>query len=75
MAAALKAVAPKAKPAAKTLPATFNQWTRAMSTIPADRLVALSEDVIGLLSTVAELSPQQVLAGQAALQDELEARA
>ena len=31
MAAALKAVAPKAKPVAKTLPATFNQWTRAMS--------------------------------------------
>ena len=74
MAAALKAVAPKAKPAAKTLPATFNQWTRALSAIPTERLVALSEDVVGLLSTVAELSPQQILAGQAALQDELEAR-
>ena len=74
MAAALKPVAPKAKPVAKTLPATFNQWTRAMSAIPPERLVALSEDVVGLLSTVAELSPQQILAGQAALQDELEAR-
>ena len=74
MAAALKAVAPKAKPVAKTLPATFNQWTRAMTAIPTGRLAAISEDVVGLLSTVAELSPQQVLAGQAALQDELEAR-
>ncbi|HEX3982506.1 MAG TPA: hypothetical protein VHX12_02325 [Acidisoma sp.] len=74
MAAALKAVAPKAKPVAKTLPATFNQWSRAMSQIPTERLSALNEDVVKLLSTVAELSPQQVLAGQAALQDELEAR-
>jgi hypothetical protein len=74
MAEALKAVAPKAKPVAKTLPATFNQWTRAMSAIPTERLAALSEDVVALLGTVAELSPQQVLAGQAALQDELEAR-
>ncbi len=75
MAEALKAVAPKAKPVAKTLPATFNQWSRAMSQIPTVRLAALDEDVVKLLSTVAELSPQQVLAGQAALQDELEARA
>jgi hypothetical protein len=75
MADALKAVAPKAKPVAKTLPATFNQWSRAMSQIPTDRLAALGEDVVKLLSTVAELSPQQVLAGQAALQDEMEARA
>jgi hypothetical protein len=74
MAEALKAVAPKAKPVAKTLPATFNQWTRAMSAIPTERLAALSEDVVALLGTVAELSPQQVLAGQAALQDVLEAR-
>ena len=74
MAAALKAVAPKAKPVAKTLPVTFNQWARAMSGIPTERLVALNEDVVTLLSTVAELSPQQALAGQAALQDELEAR-
>jgi hypothetical protein len=46
-----------------------------MSQIPTDRLAALGEDVVKLLSTVAELSPQQVLAGQAALQDEMEARA
>ena len=75
MAIALKAVAPKAKPVAKTLPATFNQWTRAMSTIPTERLTALNDEVIALLSAVAELPPQQVLAGRTALQDELEARA
>ena len=75
MAAALKAVAPKAKAVAKTLPATFNQWTRAMSGIPTERLVALNEKVVLLLSAVAELTPQQTLAGQAALQDEMETRA
>jgi hypothetical protein len=75
MATALKAVAPKAKPVAKTLPSTFNQWTRAMSNIPTERLTVLNDDVVKLLSAIAELSPQQVLAGQTALQDELEARA
>jgi len=75
MAIALKAVAPKAKPVAKTLPATFNQWTRAMSAIPTERLTALNDEVIALLSAVAELPPQQVLAGRTALQDEMEARA
>lgn len=74
MAAALKAVAPKAKPIVKALPTTFNQWSRAMGRIPTERLTALNEDVVKLLSTVAELAPQQVLAGQVALQDELEAR-
>ena len=74
MAAALKAVAPKAKPAGKALPATFNQWTRAMGAIPAERLQALDGEVVKLLGSVADLTPQQVLAGQAALQDELEAR-
>lgn len=74
MAAALKAVAPKAKPVAKALPATFNEWSRAMERIPTERLAALNEDVVKLLSAVAELSAQQVLAGQAALQDELETR-
>ena len=74
MADALRAVAPKAKPVVRSLPATFNQWSRAMSQIPTERLSALNEEVVKLLSTVAELSPQQVLAGQAALQDELEAR-
>lgn len=74
MAAALKAVAPKAKPIVKALPTTFNQWSRAMGRIPTERLTALNEDVVKLLSTVAELAPQKVLAGQVALQDELEAR-
>ena len=36
MAAALKAVAPKAKPVTKALPATFNEWSRAMSQIPTE---------------------------------------
>lgn len=75
MAAALKAVAPQAKPAAKALPTTFNQWTRAMRELPTRRLVALDDAVVNLLSTIAGLSPQQKLAGQTALQDELEARA
>ena len=75
MASGLRAVAPKARPVTKTLPTTFNQWTRAISEIPTERLTALTEDVVTLLSSVAELSPQQLLAGQAALQDELEARA
>lgn len=74
MAAALAAVAPKARPAAKTLPATFSQWTRAMSTIPPERLAALTEDVTALLGAVAELPPQQMLAGLTALQDEREGR-
>ena len=75
MADALKTVAPKAKPATKTLPATFNQWTRAMASIPTGRLQALTDDMVNLLGSVAELAPQQVKAGQAALQDELETRA
>ena len=74
MAEALKAVALKAKPAARALPVTFNQWSKAMSGIPTERLAALSEEVVALLSTVAELSPQQIRAGQAALQDEMESR-
>ena len=71
----MKAVAPTAKLAVKTLPATFNHWSRAISQILTERLHALNEGVVKLLSTVAEQSAQQVLAGQAALQDELEARA
>jgi len=74
MATALKAVAPKAKPVTKTLPTTFNQWTRAISEIPTERLIALDDAVVNLLSAVAGLSPQQRLTGQTALQDELEAR-
>ena len=74
MADALKAVAPKAKPVTKALPSTFNQWTRAISDIPTDRLLTLDDAVVSLLGAVAGLTPQQSLAGQAALQDELEAR-
>jgi hypothetical protein len=74
MAAALKAVAPKAQPIAKTLPTTFNQWTLALSEISTERLVALDDAVVNLLSAVAGLSPQQNLAGLTALRDELEAR-
>jgi len=74
MAAALKAVAPKAKPVTKALPATFNQWSRAMSEIPTEHLIALDDAVVTLLSAVAGLSPQEILAGKTALQDELEAR-
>ncbi len=74
MAAALKAVAPQAKPVAKTLPTTFNQWTRAMHRFRPNAC-ALDEGVVNLLAVVADLSPQQKLAGQTALQDELEARA
>lgn len=75
MAKALQRVAPKAKTPKRTLPTTFSQWHRAMREITDERLAALSDPVIGLLSTVAGLSAQQVLAGNRALQDELEARA
>ena len=74
MAAALKAVAPPAKPAPKALPGTFKQWTRAMNHIPRERLLALNDDVVQLLGAVAELPAQQMLTGKAALADELEAR-
>ena len=75
MAKALKAVAPKAKATKAALPATFNQWMRAMSRIPPERLATLDEDVVNLLSAVAGLSPQQARDGRAALRDELEGRA
>lgn len=74
MAEALKAVAPAAKAVKRTLPATFSQWDRAMRAIPLARLQALDGPVVSLLGKVAGLSEDQMLAGQAALQDELEAR-
>ncbi|MDE2392044.1 MAG: hypothetical protein KGL65_10605, partial [Rhodospirillales bacterium] len=74
MASALKAVAGKAKPVKKTLPTTYKQWIKAMSEIPTDRLEALDQSVIDLLSAVAGLTPQQNAAGFSALQDELECR-
>ena len=74
MAKALQAVAPKAKIIHRALPSTFNQWTRAMSEIPAERLTALTDPVVSLLGAVAGLTPQQMVTGISALQDELEAR-
>ena len=74
MAQALARVAPKARPVRRTLPATFSQWDRAMRGIPTGRLQALTDPVVGLLGAIAGLSTQQMLAGAAALQDELETR-
>jgi hypothetical protein len=74
MAEALKRVAPAAKAVKRALPATFSQWDRAMRAIPDERLAALTDPVVTLLGKVAGLSQQQMLAGQAALQDELEVR-
>lgn len=75
MADALRRVAPKAKAAKRTLPATFSQWNRAMREIPTERLEAITDPVANLLGAVAGLSAQQMLSGSRALQDELEARA
>lgn len=75
MSAALQKVAPKAKPAKRTLPATFSQWHRAMREISTERLDALTDPVVNLLGAVVGLSPQQMLSGTRALQDELEVRA
>lgn len=74
MAEALRRVAPAAKAVKRALPATFSQWDRAMRGIPTERLQGLTDPVMTLLGKVAGLSQQQMLAGQAALQDELEAR-
>ncbi|CAN7773687.1 hypothetical protein LJR290_007667 [Variovorax sp. LjRoot290] len=74
MAEALKRVAPAAKAVKRALPATFSQWDRAMRSIPKERLQALTDPVMTLLGKVAGLSQKQMLAGQSALQDELEAR-
>lgn len=75
MAEALKKVARKAKTVKPALPATFGQWTRAMSDIPDGRLNALTGPVLQLLGTVSGLSSQQMMAGMRALNDERESRA
>jgi hypothetical protein len=75
MADALRAVAPKAKRVVRTLPTTFNEWTKAMEGIATERLMALDDDVVALLGTIGELPTQQLMAGRAALQDERDARA
>jgi hypothetical protein len=74
MAQALKGVAPKAPRVKRVIPSTFAQWDRAMRAIPIDRLNALDEPIIELLSNVAGLSAQQRLAGARALDDERERR-
>lgn len=74
MAAALERVAPKAKPIKKMLPGSFREWDKLMGRIPTDRLKRLTDPVISLLSAVAGLPAQQVLAGNRALQDELDSR-
>jgi hypothetical protein len=75
LAEALKRVAPKARATKPVLPSTFSQWDRAMREIPAPRLAALSEPVVGLLGAVAGLSAQQLASGRRALVDELGTRA
>lgn len=74
MAKALEAVAPKAKIVRRALPATFNQWSRAISEIPTERLETLTDPVVSLLGSVAGLTSQQMVTGISALQDEKEAR-
>ena len=74
MAPALERVAPRAKAARRTLPATFSQWNRAMREIPTERLKALTDPAVNLLGAIAGLSSQQMLAGVRALQDEIETR-
>jgi len=74
MAEELKRVAPKAKAVKPKLPSTFSQWDRAMRETPTPRLRALTEPVVALLGAVSGLSPQQMLSGQRALQDELQGR-
>jgi DNA helicase HerA-like ATPase len=74
MAAALEPVAMKAVKVRSAIPSTFSEWDRAMREISTDRLLALSQDATGFLAAVGALSPQQIAAGQRALNDELEVR-
>ncbi|WP_337054045.1 ATP-binding protein [Pseudoxanthomonas sp. USHLN014] len=74
MAAAMQKVALKAPRVRPALPSTFSQWDRAMREIPHVRLQALTEPVQQLLGAVAGLTPQQMLAGRRALEDELQCR-
>ncbi len=75
MAAALRAVAPKATVVRPALPSTFSQWDRAMREISTERLMALTGPVVGLLGAIVGMTSQQLAAGTRALRDELEARA
>ncbi len=75
MAEALKAVARPATIVKPALPSTFSQWDRAIAEIPLDRLDALTPAVVGLLSTIAGITPPQLSGGLRALRDERSARA
>lgn len=70
----LAGTAIRAKPIRPLLPTTFAQWSQVMSAMPTNRLQALDSDVVGLLSTVAGLTPTQHAAGTRALAQELEMR-
>ena len=75
MAVALAKVALKANPVQRRLPTSFNQWSRAMSGIPDELLMALDDQMVNFLGTVAGLATQQMLAGARALHDKKAMRA
>ena len=68
-------VAIKAQPVRGALPTSFGAWDRALRDLPQLRLDALTPEVCALLGAIAGLSPQQMLTGMNALNDEREARA
>jgi len=74
MAEALSRVAAAATTVKPVLPTTYAQWDRAMRAIPTERLDALTDPLIQLLGAVAGLTPQQIMSGTQALNDELAAR-
>ena len=75
MAKALKAVAKPAKKVKRALPATYREWSHALSSIPTQRLQALTPALTDFLGALAGLTLQQVQSGTRALQDEMESRA
>jgi hypothetical protein len=74
MALALEPVALKATRVRSAIPQSFSDWNQAMRETPTDRLLALSGDAVGLLGSIAGLTPPQLAAGHRALGDELEVR-
>lgn len=74
LAKALREVAPSARRVKRALPQTYSQWDRAMREIPTRRLQALTPEVIQLVASIAGMTLQQVMAGEAALASELEDR-
>lgn len=75
MAKALARVAPKAKKPKPVLPTKFQDWSRAVTAIPTQRMEALTPEITSLLCTIAGVSAQQSRAGFNALADELATRA